>query len=265
MATKHDYGLELTNNSKVGWAFSLPRNKTCINATSICRKLCYGNDIRYQSDGQKAKRERNYRTVELLLREGGPELLAENILMLVDQARPRDWLSAKVTGCLPNTPWTMRIHDVGDFFDSAEYVQAWLLVLQKRPDCSFWFYTRSFLDADLFKALTELASLKNCQGWLSADSDNHTEAIMAKCKSPAGVWKLALLQDKDLDEEIAPALSDAAGICEVVHFPYHRGGHHVVPLQQKGITTCPAVVGTFQLQANKAIARPCQICAFCLP
>jgi hypothetical protein len=89
MANTHDYGLELTNNSKVGWAFSLPRSKTCINATPTCKKLCYGNGIRYQSDAQKAKRERNYRTVEFLLKEGGPELLAENLSMLVDQARPR--------------------------------------------------------------------------------------------------------------------------------------------------------------------------------
>lgn len=115
MATRHDYGLELTKNSKVGWAFSLPRSKTCVNATNICKKLCYGNGIRYQSDPQKDKRARNHRTVELLLAEGSPQLLAENLMMLVDQARPRDWFSAKVTGTRPNTPWTLRIHDVGDY------------------------------------------------------------------------------------------------------------------------------------------------------
>ncbi len=110
-----DYGLELTNNSKVGWAFSLPRADTCINATALCKRLCYGNGIRYQSEGQKAKRGRNYRTVQFLLAEGGPELLAENLSMLVDQARPRDWLTAKITGVQTAIPWTMRIHDVGDF------------------------------------------------------------------------------------------------------------------------------------------------------
>ncbi len=75
----HDYGLELTNNSKVGWAFSFPRNKSCINATPICKKLCYGNGVRYQTAGQKAKRERNFRTVQFLLNEGGSELLAQNL------------------------------------------------------------------------------------------------------------------------------------------------------------------------------------------
>jgi hypothetical protein len=179
MATKHTYGLELTNNSKVGWAFSLPRGKTCIGATAICKKLCYGNGIRYQSEGQKDKRERNYRTVELLLSEGGPELLAENLVAMIDQARPRDWLTAKVTGCKTVVPWTIRVHDIGDFA-SVEYVQSWIIAITRRPDCSFWFYTRSFDDDQLLVALTELARLPNCQGWLSADSDNYREAILAK-------------------------------------------------------------------------------------
>src|ERR1700679_403213 len=92
------YGLERTSNSKTGYAFSLPRSKTCVGATSVCLKLCYGRGIRYQSKGQKAKRERNFRTVLYLLAKGGPELLAENLLGLVDFARPLDFLSAKFTG-----------------------------------------------------------------------------------------------------------------------------------------------------------------------
>ena len=117
-----DYGLELTNNSKVGWAFSLPRTDTCINATALCKRLCYGNGIRYQSEGQKAKRARNFRTSQFLLAEGGPELLAENLAMLVDQARPRDWLTAKIAGVQTAIPWTIRIHDVGDY---PEFLNIW--------------------------------------------------------------------------------------------------------------------------------------------
>lgn len=112
---KRTYGLELTNNSKVGWAFSLPRSKTCIDATEVCRKLCYGNGIRYQSQAQKDKRRRNYRTVEFLLKTGGPQLLAQNLVHLIDFARPRDWLTAKLMKTKPDVPWTLRIHDVGDY------------------------------------------------------------------------------------------------------------------------------------------------------
>ncbi len=264
MAITHDYGLELTNNSKVGWAFSLPRSKTCINATPTCKKVCYGNGIRYQSDAQKAKRERNYRTVEFLLKEGGPELLAENLSMLVDQARPRDWLTARITESKTVIPWTLRIHDVGDAY-SVDYVQAWLLVAQKQPSCSFWFYTRSFIDEELFAALTELAALPNCQGWLSVDSDNYNQAILAKCKAPAGVWKLALLQDKDLLPEVLPALTETASAGEIVNFPCHRGGHHVAPLRDRVLTVCPAGTGAYKLQTDRSLPRPCQLCTFCLP
>ncbi len=69
--------------------------RDCINSTSLCKRLCYGNGMRYQSDAQKDK---HYKTCEYLLAEGGPDLLAENLAMLVDQARPRDWLTARVTG-----------------------------------------------------------------------------------------------------------------------------------------------------------------------
>lgn len=127
-----DYGLELTNNSKVGWAFSLPRNQTCINATALCRKLCYGNSVRYQSAGQKAKRGRNFRTCEFLLAEGGPELLAENLSMLVDQARPRDWLTARIKGTKTAIPFTVRIHDVGDFYDPRCNLNIYLSLFLKR-------------------------------------------------------------------------------------------------------------------------------------
>ncbi len=115
MRQNHGFGLELTNNSKTGWAFSLSRNDSCIHATDICRKLCYGNGIRYQSAGQKDKRRRNFKTVEFLLERGGPELLAENLIALVDQARPSDWLAAQICDEPTSLPWSLRIHDVGDY------------------------------------------------------------------------------------------------------------------------------------------------------
>lgn len=259
-----DYGLELTNNSKVGWAFSLPRTETCINATSLCQKLCYGNSVRYQSAGQKAKRGRNFRTCEFLLAEGGPELLAENLSMLVDQARPRDWLTARIKRTKTAIPFTLRINDVGDFY-SVGYVQAWALSAKKHSDCKFWFYTRSFVDTAVFAELTKFASLPNCQGWLSVDSENFEEAILALCKTPAAVWKLALLQDSDLHSDIIPAFESLEASVDIVNFPYHRGGRHIEPVRHSMLTPCPAVVGSLALQPQKDLIRPCQACAFCLP
>ncbi|MBS1956597.1 MAG: hypothetical protein JST89_20585 [Cyanobacteria bacterium SZAS-4] len=259
--TLDTFGLELTNNSKVGWAFSLPRNKTCINATSICKGLCYGNGIRYQSDAQQSKRERNYRTAQFLLNKGGKALLAENLTMIIDSARPRDWLVSKATDSPCTVPWTLRIHDVGDFY-SLDYTAAWIIAIKERPECSFWFYTRSFLDEPLLQLLTELASLPNCQGWLSADKHNHMMSVRAYVKSPE-TWKVALLQDNDLPSQVALSLKEKISPTNIINFPHHRGRYHVEPL--KGITACPAVLGTYKLSTNQNAPRPCQQCKYCLP
>jgi len=259
-----DYGLELTNNSKASWAFSMPRSKTCIMATDVCRKLCYGNGVRYQTAGQKAKRERNFRTVELLLSKGGPELLAENLIALVDQVRPSDWLAASIAGEPTRTPWTMRIHDVGDWHEFG-YARAWRLAVQARPKCAFWFYTRTFKPKELFEELTQMASLPNCQGWLSVDSDNHEAALLAYAQA-SNIWKLAFLQEEAADpDEVVPQLIAKSNGNPVVSFPYHRGGRHVEPVQTAGLFTCPAVLGVYKLQSNANSLRPCQACSFCLP
>ena len=256
----------MTNNSKTGWAFSLPRSKTCINATEVCKACCYGKGIRYQSDAAKAKRERNWKTVEFLLQEGGPQLLAENLVMLIDQARPIDWLAAKITGNPTNIPWTIRVHDVGDFF-SAQYVLAWQLAAENRPDCSVWFYTRSFVDSKVFEALCQFAALPNCQGWLSIDADNYNAGIMAKCNTAPGLWKLALLQQNEslMPDDLVPALKQHAAKGEVVSFPYHHGGRHAVPIKEEPLMVCPAVTGVYKLHNDRNIAKPCQACTFCLP
>ncbi len=257
------YGLELTNNSKTSWAFSMPRDKTCVMATEVCRKVCYGNGIRYQSMAQKAKRARNYRTVELLLDRGGPELLAQNLIALIDQVRPSDWLAASITGESTRTPWTIRVHDVGDWHE-VRYVKAWLIAAKERPLCKLWFYTRSFLEPELFKAITQLASLHNCQGWLSVDSANFEAALLAYAQEP-GVWKLALLQEeRSKIDDLLPNLMNAARPKELVSFPVHRGGRHVEPVSEAGYT-CPAVLGVYKLESNAAKLRPCQACSFCLP
>lgn len=260
------YGLELTNNSKASWAFSLPRSKTCIMATTVCRKLCYGNGIRYQGEAQKTKRQRNLSTVKLLLEKGGAELLSQNLIMLIDQARPSDWLAAGIMGTKIMTPWTVRLHDVGDFDGDLEYVEAWRLAMVQRPQCSFWFYTRSFQEKTLFQALTELASLPNCQGWLSIDSENYSAGLLAYGECP-GVWKLAFLQEdqESLDKDLLTQLAAAGKPKDIVSFPYHRGGYYVEPVQQSGVYTCPAVLGVYKLEAKASKIRPCQACSFCLP
>lgn len=258
------YGLELTQNSKVGFAFSLPRSSTCIGATQICKALCYGRGIRYQSKGQKAKRERNFRTVEYLLAQGGPELLAENLLGLVDFARPLDYLSCKFTGGKTSLPWTLRVHDVGDHF-SPQYVRAWYLTARKRPDCLFWFYTRSFMIKDVIEALTELVALPNVQGWLSIDSENYREGLAVYKSCPN--WKVAVLQQApdEMPVELMPVIASVVKFGDLVSFPYHHGGRHVEPIVGEPIVICPQVMGVYPLETSRHLPKPCQQCGFCLP
>lgn len=98
-------------------------------------------------------------------------------------------------------------------------MQAWALTAKKHSECKFWFYTRSFIDLGVFAELTKLASLPNCQGWLSVDSENFEEAILALCKTPAAVWKLALLQDSDLHSDILPAFESLEAQVDIVNLP----------------------------------------------
>ena len=257
------YGLELTRNSKVGWAFSLARKHSCIAKTDVCSRLCYGNGMRYGSVAQRSKRLRNYETCLLLLEVGGPQLLAENLLLLIDQARPIDWLAAKFTGMETSLPWSLRLHDIGDFF-SVDYVKAWQIAMEKRPECAFWFYTRSFVDRDFLTALTQLAALTNCQGWLSADAENYLEALRAYSFAP-DVWKVSLLQEdlKVMNTDAIEALRSEVSEGKLVNFPYHRSGRHVAPAE--GLFTCPQVLGVFALQTANDLLKPCQQCGFCLP
>lgn len=266
MVHTHHFGLELTDNSKTGWAFSLSRSKSCLHATSVCKRLCYGNGIRYQSDAQKAKRERNFKTVEYLLDMGGPDLLAENLLALIDQARPADWLAAKISGVPTTLPWSLRLHDVGDWH-SIRYVHSWLIAVAQRPSCKFWFYTRSFLDSALLGTIAQLASLPNCSGLLSIDSENYQAGLLAFAQHP-GIFKLALLQQKEslLDPELLPAIERRVKQGQIINFPYHHSGRHVKPLLDAPLTNCPQITtDALPLVTDRHMPKPCQSCAFCLP
>jgi len=174
-----------------------------------------------------------------------------------------DWLAARVTGAKTSMPWRFRLHDTGDLY-SVEYTQAWRLTMEIRPECGFWFYTRSFADNDMLEALTQLAALPNCQGWLSADSQNYMQALKAYCFAPQ-VWKVALMQEslEDMPEAAIEAVKSNVPDGNVVNFPCHRAGRHVRPVD--GLFACPQVLGVYPLQPKSEELRPCQICSFCLP
>ena len=261
-----EFGLELTKNSKVGPAFSLSRSSSCINKTALCERVCYGNGIRYRSVGQTEKRMRNYKTAEFLIQHGGSKLLAENLVAVVDQARPIDYLAAMITKTETAIPWTLRIHDVGDFY-SVNYVNAWVLTAKQRPNCRFWFYTRSFVEPELFEALSEFAALDNVSGFLSLDSDNYDLGVLRFAQSRPGTWRIALLQEErsSKTDKCADKIASQAGRNDVIVFPKHHGGRHVAPTERANFTVCPQVLGAIKLESRSGFSKPCQTCALCLP
>jgi hypothetical protein len=175
-----------------------------------------------------------------------------------------DWITARVNQVETRVPWTLRIHDIGDFY-SAEYVAAWRITVQQRPQCRFWFYTRSFADETIFEVLTSLASEPNCKGWLSIDSENYERGMLAYCKEPKA-WGVSLLQEEPsvLPPDMVPAILSNVADGQLVNFPKHHGGRHV-PVASSALPSCPQVMGAFLLQTNAALSRPCQSCALCLP
>jgi hypothetical protein len=155
---------------------------------------------------------------------------------------------------------------VGDYF-SCEYAQAWLIAIKDRPQCKFWFYTRSFLDPSLLAVLSQLAGQANCQGFLSIDNDNFDQGLLAFSSYP-GVWKLALMQQEQdqLPVELIPAIRDQVKHGEIINFPYHRAGKHVQPLKVEPLTNCPQITtSAYPLQTNRSELKPCQSCSLCLP
>ncbi len=116
-------------------------------------------------------------------------------------------------------------------------------------------------------ALAELASLPNCSGLLSIDSENFEQGLLVFAKYP-GVFKLALLQEHEqkLDPELLPAIERQVVAGQIINFPYHHGGKHVPALSVEGLTNCPQITGSaLPLQTARHLPKPCQTCAFCLP
>lgn len=262
--SSYKYGLEATDNSKAGPSFALPPEDTCDTATETCKKACYKKGVTYNTPGSIAKRQRNFQTVEKLLLLGGPELLADALIELIDEYKPKDWFVAKATRTPTARPWTFRIHDLGEFYRT-DYIEAWLIAVSKRRSCQFWFYTRAFRIPDRYRLLMRLAAQPNCQGWLSIDADNWMAGVGTYRSAPKGLWKLALLQTPDLPDSLLSALRKLATKSDVINFPLHNGPHHILPLKGEPVMNCPEILGAFTRSRGRESLRPCPQCQICLP
>lgn len=138
-------------NQKLGmgiYTWSLPaRDDICVGATAICREFCYAKKGHFSRTNVQEKYERNYQLSLTQRFESVIYSLLLSLLILV-----------------------FRIHVSGEFY-SVAYVLKWIRIAKRRKATKFYTYTRSWQDAEMLTALTELGRLPNVYLWFSADKD----------------------------------------------------------------------------------------------
>jgi len=145
-------------NRKLGrfiWQWSLPAGlgHICIGATVACLAICYAMQSHY-----------NHKTVKTSL--------ANNYKLSLT-----DFFVGFILGCLLLFKIrTVRIHAAGDFY-SPEYVEKWTEIATRRPDVTFYAYTRSWRNRDgsindsMVQAFSKFAALPNARLWYSCDKN----------------------------------------------------------------------------------------------
>lgn len=137
-------------NAKLGSAtliFNLPAGRTCPGAmfcksqavmTFEGRKIqdsvhtefrCFAASAEVQYDAVYASRAENLQTVRDHLNAGGPQQLADALMVAINHYRTK------------NTQ-LVRIHESGDFFNQ-DYLNAWLKVASMMPELKFYCYSKS--------------------------------------------------------------------------------------------------------------------------
>lgn len=127
------------------FSFDLPAKVTCPGATALCASKCYASKLAsaYPNVGRKYARNLEFANSTEFVRH-----MVANIPF----------------GC------EFRIHVSGDFH-SVEYIAKWKEIVRKRPDVTFYAYTRSWRIEELWFAIMELNASSNVNINLSVDND----------------------------------------------------------------------------------------------
>lgn len=160
------------DNAKLGdiQNFSLPvgqpvRGGSCVGASEECESVCYltgGFEIDEETGKERAS------TLGYLRSQAG-----YHVGMAVVQLFPERWLSAMEDAIVDPV---FRIHVGGDFY-SAEYVDLWIRLAERKPDTRFFAYTRSWNDGkgnvrkEMIPVLRRFSETENCRLLLSCDTD----------------------------------------------------------------------------------------------
>lgn len=129
------------------FSFDLPSKETCPGKTIECARDCYAASMMKVYPNVAKKYERN--------------------LAFADKSAG-DFIDYMVkhipAGC------QFRIHVSGDFYDQT-YTNAWFWIAQQRPDVTFYAYTRSWCDLNIYAQIMRLQALPNVNINLSVDDE----------------------------------------------------------------------------------------------
>jgi len=139
-------------NTKLGllvhqWSIPSGLRHICVGASSLCLLLCYAMRQHYCRDNVKAAHARNYK-----------ESLRKDFVALMG-----GWIRSVFARIV-------RVHASGEFYN-AEYVRKWISIANRNPKITFYAYTRSWRDPDIYEALKDLAKVPNFVLWWSCDRE----------------------------------------------------------------------------------------------
>lgn len=139
------YHVSKGNSKTECYSFDLPAKITCPGMTKACGDKCYAASMMRIYKGVAAKYARN-----------------------LELANSDDFVMRMVRDIPPRCEF--RIHVSGDFY-SAEYVDKWIEIVKRRPDVTFYSYTRSWQKTDIWQRILHLHAFDNVNVNVSVDAD----------------------------------------------------------------------------------------------
>jgi hypothetical protein len=162
-------------NKKLGdgiWSFSLPIEKSCKSATSLCGRACYAKAGHFAWPSVHLSHRRAW-----------------------EASAQQDFADQVVAFCEKKGVKTVRVHVSGDFY-SQGYVEKWADAATRLSGVTFLAYTRRWRDPRMFGALGAFGSLANVFLWLSADAETG--------EPPRPAWSAGVAYMSLSDQDLPP-------------------------------------------------------------
>jgi hypothetical protein len=208
-------------NTKLGvgiFSWSIPARETCPGKSRLCDSRCYAAEGFFRMRNVKESHAANYRFSTT------PEFAP--------------WMAGEIR---KHNAGVVRLHVAGDFYDPA-YVDKWYDIIKACRSTTFYGYTRSWSELDIFPQLARLSSLVNMCLWFSTDREK------GMAPRVPGV-RIAYMAIDDADAATAP------DDCDLVF----RDSPDTTMKKANGVLVCPAENGV----VGGKMKHTCTSCGLC--